>query len=418
MPTHDTTSSPEKLQELLAAPPEVKLHLMQHYAELVRLLAVEIMDEEVCQLAGRRYSREKPRGGRYYRWGSNPGSIKVDSERVPVEVPRVRDQEADREKPLESYKAMHEGADTGRKLSDSVLLGLSQRDYGRVASQFVDGFGLSQSSVSRAFVERSRAALERFEARSLAEDDFVALWVDGKTLASEQIVLAMGLRLDGTKSILGFVECSTENASAIKGLFQHLIERGLRFEEGLLVVVDGGKGLHKAIRETFGKYALLQRCQWHKRENIISYLNKEDQPTYRSKLQAAYEQSSYQEAKAALVAIHQELQGLHRSAARSLMEGLEETLTLHRLGVFVELGTHLKTTNCIENLNSRIENYLGKVKHWMTSEQRHRWVALAALEIEPRFQRINHAQRLPLLRQALRREIGLGSGPLAEKHSN
>ena len=220
------------------------------------------------------------------------------------------------------------------------------------------------------------------------------------------------------KRLLGFVECSTENAEAIKGLFCDLIERGLRFEEGLLVVVDGGKGLAKATRETFGSFAVLQRCQWHKRENIVGYLNKEDQLTYRSRLQAAYQKTNYREAKAALMEIHTELEGLNRSAARSLMEGLEETLTLHRLGLFSQLGTHLKTTNAIENLNSRLEAYLGKIKHWMTSDQRQRRVALAVLEVELRFKRIDHAQRLPLLRQALRREIGLETEPLSQNNSN
>lgn len=415
---HDTPEAPKKLQDLLRAPLDVKLQLLEHYTELARMLVREIIDEEVDQLAGARYQRHKPHEGRYYRWGRNPGSVKLGSERLPLEVPRVRDQVEDKERPLESYQALHEGVAVEDHLDEAILLGLSQRDYERVARGFVDGFGLSQSSVSRAFVARSTQALERFEQRSLAEDDFVALWLDGKTLASEQIVLCLGLRLDGVKRVLGFVECSTENAEAVKGLFRELIERGLRFDEGLLVVVDGGKGLAKATRETFGSFAVLQRCQWHKRENVVGYLNKDDQVAYRSRLQAAYQKTNYREARAALMEIHRELEALNRSAARSLMEGLDETLTLHRLGLFNQLGTHLKTTNAIENLNSRLEAYLGKVKHWMTSDQRQRWVALAALEIEPRFKRIDHAQRLPLLRQALRREVGLETEPLSQTNSN
>ena len=287
-------------------------------------------------------------------------------------------------------------------------MGLSQRDYQRVASDYADGFGLSQSSVSRKFIQASRKALERFERRSLAEEDLVALWLDGKHLGGERIVICMGLRLDGSRFVLGFIESSSENAQAVKGLFTDLIERGLRFDQGLLIVIDGSKGLAKAARETFGQYAIIQRCQWHKRTNVIGYLNQSDQQAYKAKIQSAYQRSNYREAKEALMAIHAELQQLNRSAARSLMEGFEETLTLHRLGVFPDLGHHLKTTNCIESLNSQMAKYLDhKIKNWKHSDMRHRWVAMALLEIEPKLQRAQHARRLPLLRQALRRELAL-----------
>ena len=142
------------------------------------------------------------------RWGSNPGSIQVGAEKMPIEVPRVRDREEAEEAPLSSYQALHEGLDPGAEeaLSEAVLLGLSQRDYQRVAAQYADGFGLSQSSVSRKFIQASRRALERFEQRNLADEDLVALWLDGKSLGGEQIVICMGLRLDGSRCVLGFVE--------------------------------------------------------------------------------------------------------------------------------------------------------------------------------------------------------------------
>ncbi|QXD16667.1 transposase [Rhodocaloribacter litoris] len=343
---------PERLGELLRSGLDVKLHLLQHYAELARLLAREILDEEVVGLCGARYSRDKPLEGRYRRWGSNPGSIRIGSERVPIEVPRVREVEADRERSLESYQQMKQPLEMDQRLEEAILLGLSQRDYGRVASAFLDGFGLSQSSVSRAFQERSRRALEAFEQRSLAEEDFVALWIDGKHLAGVQLVICLGLTIDGRKLPLGFVETTTENTGAIKGLLQDLIGRGLDFGEGLLCVIDGSKGLYKAVREVFGTCAEVQRCQWHKRENVVSYLPRQDQASYRRKLQRAYQKVDYGEAKAALMEIHAELEQVNRSAARSLLEGLEETLTLHRLGLFEQLGKSLKTTNCIWTRNA------------------------------------------------------------------
>ena len=160
---------------------------------------------------------------------------------------------------------------------------------------------------------------------------------------------------DCSKVPLGFIQTTTENAEAIKGLLGDLIKRGLDFTEGLLVVIDGAKGLTSAVREVFGEYAVIHRCQWHKRENVVGYLNKSEQEVYRKRLQRAYgTNKSYEDAKEALMKIHSELLRLNRSAANSLLEGMEETLTLHRLGVFEELGKSLKPTNCIENLNSQL----------------------------------------------------------------
>jgi transposase-like protein len=369
------------------------------------MLACELLEDEVSALCGERYRRDKPFDGRYSRWGSNPGSIKVRQERVPIEIPRVRDTESCREQPLEVYQQMKTAIDIEGAMEEAILLGLSQRDYGRVAGAFVDGFGLSQSSVSRSFQERSRKALEAFEQRSLGEEDFVALWIDGKHLAGVQMVICLGLTIDGRKLPLGFVETTTENSEAVKGLFQNLISRGFCFNKGLLCVVDGAKGLFKAVREIFGEYVQVQRCQWYKRENVVAYLPEKEQPIYRRRLQQAYQKSSYEEAKAALMEIKAELKRVNRSAANSLGEGMEETLTLHRLGLFEELGKSLKTTNCIENLNSQLGKYIGRVKRWMDSDQRQRWVAMAMLEIEVKMRRIDHPEHLALLRQALQQSI-------------
>ena len=402
---HDTPNLPETLRHALASPLEIKMALIEHHMELARMLVREILDEEVCQLAGERYSRNRPYGGRYSRWGSNPGSVRIAGERVPVEVPRVRDNYEQQSHSLESYQALHNGFEFSEGLYDNVLLGLATGDYDRVASQFVDGFGLSQSSVSRAFQERSRKALEEFERRSLSGYDFVGLWIDGKSQAREQIVIALGLTMKGEKVPLGFVQATTENSTAVKGLLSDIVHRGLCFNEGLLCVIDGAKALSKAVEDVFGACAIIQRCQWHKRENVVSYLNESDKEDYRRRLQQAYQRSDYAEAKAALMSIHTELKSLNLSAANSLMEGLDETLTLQRLGLFDLLGKSLKTTNCIENLNSQLNKYTGRVKHWKSSDQRHRWVAAGLLEIEKKMRRIDNYKHLPLLRMVLRQEI-------------
>jgi putative transposase len=163
---------PESLQHLMDQPPDVKLALLQHHAEMARLLAEDVLEGEVEDLTGERYER-KSSGNSLRRWGTNAGSIRIDGERVPIEVPRVRDVEAGEERPLQSYQAMKESA-VSKELTDAILLGLSQGDYERVAGQFVDGFGLSQSSVSRRFQERAQKTLEEFEERSLEEENFLA----------------------------------------------------------------------------------------------------------------------------------------------------------------------------------------------------------------------------------------------------
>ena len=414
---------PQNLRLLLSQPLDVKLHLLEHHMELARLLVKEILEDDVIKHAGDRYSRDKPFQGRYSRWGTNPGSVRIGQEKVPIKVPRLLDNDTGTTFAPESYRAMQALPAIDERLSQAILLGLSTADYGRVVGAFTDGFGLSQSSVSRTFIERSAKALAAFEQRSLAKQDWVALLIDGKHLARQQIVIALGITLEGEKVPLGFVQTTTENSEAIKGLFKTLIGRGMRFEEGLLCVIDGAKGLDKAVRETFGEYAEIQRCQWHKRENVVSYLAERDQVRYRRRLQQAYERETYAEAKAELRQLHGELAGLNRSAANSLMEGLEETLTLHRLGLFVELGKSLKTTNAIENLNSRLGKYLGRVKHWQSSDQRHRWVALALLEVEQRMRRISGYKALPKLRKALqvsihRKQEVLKEEPLAKKNFN
>lgn len=196
-----------------------------------------------------------------------------------------------------------------------------------------------------------------------------------------------------------------EHHKPCKEFLQRLIGRGLRVEQEILFVIDGAKGLRKAIREVFKDQALIQRCQWHKRENVVSYLGKEDQEHYRRQLQAAYELPTYEKAKSRLLAIKKELEKLNLSAASSLEEGLEETLTLHRLKLFPELGISFKTTNMLENINSMLELTTGRVSYWHHSEHRQRWVATALLEIEPRLHPVKGCRFLTALRDAMHKEF-------------
>ena len=219
------------------------------------------------------------------------------------------------------------------------------------------------------------------------------------------MVIALGITLSGEKRFLGFVETDTENAPVLTLFLRALVERGLDLSQGVLVILDGGKGLRAAVRKAFRGRALVQRCQWHKRENVVSYLGKHEQVVWRQRLQRAYNRPDYNEAIGALETLHRELDERNQSAAGSLAEGLDETVTLHRLGLFGVLGRSLKTTNGLESVNALVEERCAKVDHWQNSSQRQRWLATALLDIEPRLRKVAGYRHLPKLRAALKQAL-------------
>jgi putative transposase len=208
------------------------------------------------------------------------------------------------------------------------------------------------------------------------------------------MIIALGVTMSGEKVILGFIQAATEKEGVVKDFLEGLIERGLAIEQGLLCVIDGAKGIRSAIQKVFGGRALVQRCQWHKRENVVDYLPKHLQATWRMKLHGAYERPTYAEAKSALERLKLELKLINVLALRSLEEGFEETLTLHRLGLFAQLGVSFKTTNCIESLMALLSRYTDKVDRWRNSSQKHRWVSTALLEIEPGLRKVKGYRKL------------------------
>jgi len=391
--------------QVLAALPEggeveSLVEVIQALIPLGLVAVEEALSREVRRLAGERYQRQGRPPGRV-RWGSQRGSVYLLDQKVPVQVPRVRDRRRPCEIPLETYTRLQEPRHGDAGLLRRVLLGLSTRRYEECAEAVPEAFGLSPSTVSRRFIRASARKLQQFAERRLERYDFVALFLDGKTFAEDELVVALGITLRGEKVVLGFVQTATENEAVSTAFLQQLVARGLRWEPGLLCVIDGAKGLRAAIRRVFGPAALVQRCQWHKRENVLRHLPKTQHLRWRRKLQAAYEQATYADAKAALSVLQRTLRPLNLSAAESLAEGLEETLTLHRLGLFSQLGQSLKTTNCIESLLAQVGQRTDKVDRWVNSEQKHRWVATALLDIEPRLRRIRGYRFLPQLRAAL-----------------
>ncbi len=366
----------------------------------------DVLQQQVLELAGGRYDRKDP-GQPLRRWGKQKGSVYLGDQKVPIEVPRVRDTAAGAEVPLDVYKALQSPRELDEGMLLRVIKGISCRNYKACAQAVPETFGMSASSVSRRFVKASAKKLKQFQERPLDNYDFVALFIDGKSFADEQMVIALGVTMDGQKIPLGFVESATENERVCRQLIQDLIRRGLCYDQGLLVVLDGSKGLYSAVTKALKGYVRVHRCQWHKRENVVSYLPESERPRIRRKLQKAYDCGSYGEARAAIEALKPELTLMNQSALTSLEEGLEETLTLHRLGMIPFLKRSFRTSNCIESLNSMTGDLIRKVKRWTHSPQRHRWVATALLDIEPRLRRVNGYKHLPLLRQALRNDLNL-----------
>jgi len=378
---------------------ETQMEILNYYTETIRLLANEIMENEVREYAGERYSHDKPHDGRYDRWGTNPGSIQTDKGKIPIYVPRIYDKEKKENKSLESYQKMHNKNHMGNSILPAILGGLSMGRYEEVVQQFAEGFGLSQSSVSDKFIEESADKLEHFEQRRLEKYNFVSIFIDGKNLAGEQIIIVLGVTQEGRKIPLSFIQSYSENSKAIGQMLEKLKERGFDYSSGLLCVIDGAKGIRKAIKDKFGDKALIQRCRYHKRDNILSYLNESDQDYYKKKIDIAYSQEKYSEAKSKLLEIKSELKEKNISAANSLEEGLEETLTLHRLELNLIFDRTFSTTNPIENINRLIKDYTRNVSYWKNSQMRYRWIASALLECERNMRRVNNYRKLDQLQK-------------------
>ena len=384
----------------------VRVELINKLIPLGLMHVEELLQDEVTQLAGERYSREDGKPG-IVRYGSNPGSVKLAGQRLRIFLPRVRDLDRDTEVPLQSLYNLRQGGDTDEVLLRRLLYGLSCRNYEAASEAVAGAIGLSASTVSRNFIKASAQKLRELRERDLSGHDIVALFIDGKTFAEDTMVVALGITMDGQKIILGLVQAGTENQAVVTSFLRELVDRGLAPNAGLLVIIDGGKGLRAAVKKVFRKKAAVQRCQWHKRENVVSYLPKSQQASWRKRLQRAYNRPTYAEAKAALLEIRDELAEVNLDAVKSLEEGFEETLTLHRLGLYPLLGQSLKTTNCAESIFSAVDRQCGKVSNWKNSSQKQRWLASSLLDIEPRLRRIKGYKNLAQLREALQRELGL-----------
>ena len=385
---------------------DTRVEMIRALLPLGLIAVYEELDREVDLLAGKPHSRKEAQG-LGSRHGSNRGTVKLGGQKIPVRVPRIRKE--GEEVPLESYRRLHQGGEPNEVLLRRVLFGISCRNYEMAAESVPGAIGISSSTVSRQFIEASAEELKRFREKDLSLYDIAAIFIDGKTFAEDTMVIALGITVKGEKVILGFVQTETENKKVISQFLSSLVDRGLDVSSGILFVIDGAKGLRSAVKGVFEGKALVQRCQWHKRENVVSHLPRSDQGYWRKKLQKAYQRPTYEEAKRELRKIRGELELINQSAVASLDEGFEETLTLHRLGLFPLLGRSLKTTNCLESINSLIEERCCKVDSWKNSNQKQRWLASALIDIEPRLRKLVGHRHLPKLREMLMKELKIDS---------
>jgi transposase-like protein len=372
--------------------------LRKGVGELIRQAGLQLMDllmqEEVREVVGERSQRQAERTAS--RWGSERGYCVVMGQKVPIERPRVRTTD-DKEVRLGSYEMFHRGEPLTETVWSKLMLGLSTRKYGQAVREFSAAYGLEKSAISEHFIEASRGELKAMMERRLDKTRLCALLIDATPFEGQQMVAALGIDEYGRKTILGIRQGATENATVVGELLADLVERGLDFTEPRLYILDGGKALSAAVKKHAGESAAIQRCQVHKRRNVLDHLTDEQRPGIAKKLNAAYALEDYGAAKQALNVLHRELMDLNPSAARSLGEGMEETLTVHRLHVPIQLRKTMASTNVIESAFSIVERVCRNVKRWHGGDQRERWVGSGLLVAEKQFRRITGYKQIPTL---------------------
>jgi len=365
-------------------------------------LMLTLIAEEVERLAGRRYEHRV--GREVHRWGWEDGYVAWAGRKVPIERPRLRDRRG-REVALDRYGQFQSDGAMQRDVARRVLAGVSSRKYEQVLDDLCDGYGISKSSVSRQWRAASAETLRQLCERPLGELDLAVVMLDGIRFAEFLLIVALGIDAGGHKHVLGLWQGGTENATVVGGLLDDLIGRGLSVEKKYLFVLDGAKALAKAVRAKFGVEVLIQRCQVHKRRNVLDHLPKRYHWRFASRLKAAWGMKDYATAKRELEALVKELAELNRSAAASLEEGLEETLTLHRLGVPETLRVSLRSTNPIESCFSTMRETSGRVKRWRTADQAWRWAGTSLAEAEKRFKRVKGFRGMHVLLLGLARIV-------------
>ncbi len=351
----------------------------------------QLMEREVEEVVGPKGKHNRDRTAK--RHGHEDGSMTLGGRRVPVNRPRIRTADDEHELPVSSYEYFADRDPLTRAVMDRMLAGVSTRKYavvGEPVGEDVEQAASStgKSTVSELFIERTRTALGELMSRRLDDMRLAVMMLDGLEIADRTHVVALGISTDGVKIPLGLWEGSTENATLVSMLLADLVDRGLDPEQAILFVIDGGKALRKAIKDVFGQHALVHRCHRHKERNVTDLLPERDRPQILVRIRGAWALSDHHLARERLELLASELDRTWPDAAASLREGMEDTLTLMRLGIDGQLAKTLSSTNPCESMIEIVRYTQRNVKRWQQGDMRKRWTAAGMLVAEQQFRRI------------------------------
>jgi transposase-like protein len=388
---------------LIVGAEATKKGLLSFVQQMGMIALQELFATEATAIAG---PKGKHVAGRtHHHWGATRTTLPFGGRHVSVERPRVR-RKGGGEEMLPSIEAFREADPMSARVAEQIVLGVSTRGYARSLEPVADDVvarGTSKSSASRALIDTTTEKLTAFLSRRLDDVALVAMFLDGIEIANKTVIIALGVISDGTKVPLGMWLGSTENHVVATALVQNLIERGLRVDEPMLFVIDGGKGIHKALRDVFGDRAVIQRCQVHKLRNVRDHLPESRRGYVARQMRDTYKSKSAPVAKKKLVQLASWLESNGEdAAAASLREGLDETLTVLRLGLPATLCRTFATTNAIENMNGSLRRICRNVKRWRGEKMIRRWLALGIAEAQRKFRRVKGHQQMPALVAALR----------------
>ena len=364
-----------------------------------------MMEQDATHLCGARYVHKDGCNG--HRWGRAEGNIGFHGGKVSIDRPRVRAR-GGQEMALPSWETAQAEDWLGRWALNLMLINVSTRRFGRAVRlpegdiPASDGAGVSKSAVSRRFVALSAVRMSQWMAADLSKLDLIVIQIDGIQIETDLVLLAaVGIDGDGVKHPLGVLEGASENAAVAQALLDNLIERGLDPKVCRLFIIDGAKALRKAIRKTFGKHTPVQRCQIHKGRNILERLPKHLHASVRQTLRQAWELDDAEKAERLIRNLARRLEQMAPGVSASILEGIDELLTVIRLGLPIELRRSLACTNIIENMMGSIRRVCRNVKRWRDASMALRWTGAAMLEAAKGFRRLKAHRQLPVLRSAL-----------------
>jgi len=390
--TSDEGVLPERIQEALGQlVGAAKQGLLALSVEVGLGVLRELLEQEVDELVGPKGKWNPDRSA--VRHGHENGEVTLGGRRVPVKRPRARTVDGESELPLQTYEHFADRDALEEVVLERMLAGVSTRQYRRaqepVGEQLeTDARSTSKSAASRVFVARTRQQLWKLMRRPLSDLRLAVIMLDGIELHGYTNIVALGITTEGEKLALGLWDGSTENAAVAAALLSDLVDRGVDVEQGLLFVIDGAKALRKAIRQVFGNKVPVQRCVQHKQRNVLDHLPERERPAVKTRLRRAWKETAHDRALEQLTALALELDHAHPGAAASLREGMEETLTVTRLGITGKLKLTLQSTNPCESMISTVRVIHRNVKRWTSGDMCLRWTAAGMLEAETRFRKV------------------------------